>query len=158
MADSLALAYDDRIFNYEAPSQTTWKEEAVLRVVSQLRGAFTSCFDNTVSAVIINELPTDFKTLRYIRNMIAVRYVNNQTRSVIEAGLFELERLLKTVNTYFLPRAKELMHVSYLKPSQLVAGRDVYVLRRLALTVLPSNLERLEDLAKELKLVISLLD
>lgn len=126
-----------------------------MAAVARLREAFTACFDNQVSEVIVNELPTDFKTLRYIRNLLAVERIDHQALITIETGITEMENLLKIIQVYFLPRAKELLRVSYLKPEQMVTGKDVYVLRRLALTALPQNLARLSKITRELKDVLA---
>ena len=156
MADSMALVFGTRYFAREMETLASWKEEAILQAIRQIHEAFVACFDNQVSAVIINELPTDFKTLRYIRNLLTVQRIDSQALITIEMGITELEQFLKIVNTYFLPRAKELMHISPLKPEHMVTGKDLYILRKLALTVLPENLKRLTRLTVELKNIMIL--
>ncbi|TFG58585.1 MAG: hypothetical protein E4H36_15240, partial [Spirochaetales bacterium] len=64
--------------NLSAPSsllgygEHSWREVAILQIIREIRGVFVCCFENSVSAVIVNELPTDFKTMRYIRNLISI--------------------------------------------------------------------------------------
>jgi hypothetical protein len=134
-----------------------WKETSVIELIDDIRRIFETCFDSYATAIIIQELPIDYKTVRSIRNLISIVRISEETIALIHTGVYELEQFIQNLNTYFLPRAKEIMQVSSLQPQRATRNKELYVLRRLALFALPMNIEKLRQLTGELKTALSMI-
>ncbi len=149
-----AITYvSDPIF-IENPSN--WKETALFRVLDEIRHIFTLCFENPVTAIIIRDLPIDFKTFRDVRNLLSIDSFSSDTIVLIETGIDELEQLIKDMKKFFLPHAKELMGVSNLHPKNKILQKDQWTLRKLIICTFPDNLNRLDALTGELKTILPL--
>lgn len=136
---------------------TNWKETAFLQVLDEIRYIFAICFENPVTAILIRDLPIDFKTFRDVRNLLSVSKFGPDTVVLLETGVSELEQLIKDVKKYFLPQAKELMGVSNLHPKSMVLQQDQRTLRKLIICTFPDNLNKLDSLAGELKNILALI-
>ncbi len=137
--------------------QSNWKETALLEVIDEMRHIFSLCFENPVTAVIIRDLPIDFKTFRDVRNLLSITRVSPDVVVLIETGADELEQLIKDVRKYFLSQAKELMGISNLKPKNSILQHDQRTIRQLIICTFPDNLDRLDSLAGELKNILALI-
>jgi len=156
------MSWNNAVLNYKreifSENSSGWKETSIIRLIEDIRRIFETCFDSYATAIIIQELPIDYKTVRSIRNLISIVRVSEDTIALIHTGVYELEHFIKNVNNYFMPRAKEIMQVSSLQPERATPDRELYVLRRLALFALPMNIEKLRQLTKELKTALSIID
>jgi hypothetical protein len=137
--------------------QSNWKETALLEVIDEMRHIFSLCFENPVTAVIIRDLPIDFKTFRDVKTLLSITRVSPDVVVLIETGADELEQLIKDVRKYFLPQAKELMGISNLKPKNTILQHDQRTIRQLIICAFPDNLDRLDSLAGELKNILALI-
>ena len=144
----------DRIQEYVSDN---WKEITLSQVIHEIRQIITTCIDNSGAAVVLENLPVDFKTLRDIRNMTSVLRIDRETIPVVETGAKELEQFIQDMNKYFLPNMKEFLRVSFLKPDRMVGDKDLYIIRRFAIYTFPYNLARLSELTYELKTILGLL-
>jgi hypothetical protein len=132
-----------------------WREAALLDLIEEIRLIVEASIDNHISAVIIRSLPVDSTTMRSIRDLTAVSRVDDDTYLTIHTGIIELERLIQTISTMFLPRAKELLGVSCLRAEQIDLDREVRILRKMLIYALPANLCRLGELVEQLKGMLS---
>lgn len=153
-ADNIILYNSRGVFSEDS---FDWKETSVIELIDDIRRIFETCFDSYATAIIIQELPIDYKTVRSIRNLISIVRISEETIALIHTGVYELEQFIQNLNTYFLPRAKEIMQVSSLQPQRATRNKELYVLRRLALFALPMNIEKLRQLTGELKTALSMI-
>lgn len=140
----------------EEEREDDWKETALLQVIDEIRRIFSVCFENPVTAIIIRDLPIDFKTFREVRNLLSVHSLSPEAVYLIESGVGELEQLIRDIRKYFLPNAKELMGISNLRPDHHVLQQDQKTLRKLIICTFPDNIKRLDCLAGELKNILAL--
>lgn len=153
-ADNIILYNSRGVFSEDS---FDWKETSIIELIDDIRRIFETCFDSYATAIIIQELPIDYKTVRSIRNLISIVRISEETIALIHTGVYELEQFIQNLNTYFLPRAKEIMQVSSLQPQRATRNKELYVLRRLALFALPMNIEKLRQLTGELKTALSMI-
>jgi hypothetical protein len=131
------------------------QEDRVSGLIRQIRQVFENHFDRTWFSLIIDGLPIDFRTVREIRELVSLHFVQKGDEAAIRLGAQELESFIRLVRRYLLPVIKERLGVSGLHPETRVKDPEQYLIRRLVAYTFPYNLERLERLAGELKAALS---
>lgn len=127
------------------------RDEHLLRLIGQVRDIFENHFDRTWFSVIIDGLPIDFRTIREIRQMVALKTLYPGEEREIHQGVLELERFVQTVRRQLLPVLRERLGISWLFPGRRVRDRHQALLRRLVAITFPYNLERLRLATQRLK-------
>ncbi len=133
------------------------QEQAVIRIIKEIRYLVESSIDNNVTEIFLRSLPAEYRSLRNIRNFISVTSLRGDAFLLIHTGIIDLERLIQTLTSCFLPRAKELLGISPLRGGKVQLERDTHILRNLAVHALPVNLRKLQEHLNELKGMMALL-
>ena len=125
--------------------------EVLLPLIRKIRQVFEDHFDRTWFSIIIDGLPIDFRTIRMIRELVALQSIHVGDEWFIYQAVVELSRFSLLVRKFLLPVLKERLGVSGLMPHRIVRDRGQYILRRFVAYTFPFNLERLESLTVELR-------
>ena len=134
-----------------------WKEITLLQIIQEIRHLFQNYFENRYMAVIIQELPIDFKTLREIRNMVSIVSINEDSITIIRSGISELEQFIHNLRKYLLPSLNERFRVSLFHVSPGERRTDDFILKKFSAFTCPYNICHLENLTGELRSLMSLL-
>ena len=145
----------NRVLSSQFQAET--HEQVILDIISEIRYLVESSLDNSVSDAMIRALPMEYRSMRNIRNFLSLDKIQGDAVYLIQTGITELERLIQSIQTCFLPRGKELLSVSPLKPASICRDRELHILRKLALYALPNNLESIQILVRQLKSILALL-
>jgi len=124
---------------------------ALIPLIRRIRRVFEDHFDRTWFAVIIDGLPIDTRTVRMIRELVSLESIHVGDEWFIYQAMVELNRFVLLVRKFLLPVLKERLGVSGLMPDRMVRDRAQYILRRFVAYTFPFNLQRLEELAVELR-------
>lgn len=125
--------------------------ETLLPVIHKIRQIFEDHFDRTWFSIIIDGLPIDFRTMRMIRELVALQSIHVGDEWFIYQAVVELSRFILMIRKFLLPVIKERLGVSGLIPHKIVRDRTQYILRRFVVYTFPYNLERLEALTGKLR-------
>jgi hypothetical protein len=125
--------------------------ETLLPVIRKIRRVFEDHFDRTWFSIIIDGLPIDFRTVRMIRELVALQSIHVGDEWFIYQGAVELGRFVLLIRRFLLPVLKERLGVSRLVPHRIVRDPTQYILRRFVAYTFPYNLDRLEALTAELQ-------
>jgi hypothetical protein len=125
--------------------------EMLLPLIRKIRRVFEDHFDRTWFAIIIDGLPIDFRTVRMIRELVALQSIHVGDEWFIYQAVVELSRFSLLIRKFLLPVLKERLGVSGLIPHRIVRDRTQYILRRFVAYTFPYNLERLEALTGQLR-------
>ena len=121
-------------------------------MVKKIRDEFEKNFDRSWLAVVIDELPMDKRTVREIRDFLAVDHMIPENDHRLEVGVEELRRYIWTLEKHLLPNVKELLGVSPFHGARPSMDKSQFILRRLTAHALPYNLEQLGSLVDRLDL------
>jgi len=124
---------------------------ALVPLIRRIRRVFEDHFDRTWFAIIIDGLPIDARTVRMIRELVSLESIHVGDEWFIYQAMLELNRFVLLVRKFLLPVLKERLGVSGLVPHRMVRDRTQYILRRFVAYTFPYNLQRLEELAAELR-------
>jgi len=122
----------------------------LLTSIAALREHFGRHFDRGWLAMIIDDLPIDFTTLRQIRQLLTVTEVYDEDLDSIRFGAEQLQHFAAGLRRYLLPVLKERLGVSGLLPTRPRFDETQRVHRQLLCHSFPYNLTRLEELTTEL--------
>ena len=134
---------------------------SLLTSIAALRDHFGRHFDRGWLAMIIDDLPIDFTTLRQIRQLLSVTEIHPEDLNSIRFDAEQLQHFAADLRRYLEPVLKERLGVSGLlahRP-QLSDAERVHrqllsdaerVHRQLLCFSFPYNLARLEELTAEL--------
>ena len=125
--------------------------DELLDLITEIREVFQNHFDRTWFAIIIDDLPIDFQTIRLIRELVSLHSLHAGDEYLITQGVEELESFIIHIRRYLLPYLKERLGVSWLTPARMVEDRSQYLIRRLVAYAFPYNLERLNNLTGRLR-------
>lgn len=125
--------------------------EPLLPSIRRIKQVFENHFDRTWFAIIIDGLPIDLRTMRMIRELVALQSIHLGDEWFIYQAVVELSRFTLLVRKFLLPVLKERLGVSGLFPDRIVKDRYQYILRRFVAYTFPYNLQRLEALTSELR-------
>jgi hypothetical protein len=139
-----------------APGASGAGRDELLELIKEIREVFQNHFDRTWFAIIIDDLPIDFQTIRLIRELVSLHSLHAGDEHLITQGVEELESFIIHVRRYLLPYLKERLGVSWLTPARMVEDRSQYLIRRLVAYAFPHNLERLNVLTGRLRHSLSL--
>jgi hypothetical protein len=123
---------------------------SLLTTIAALREHFSRHFDRGWLAMIIDDLPIDFTTLRQIRQLLTVTEVYPEDLSTVRFGADQLRHFAADLRRYLLPVIRERLGVSELLPSRPRLDEVQRVHRQLLCLSFPYNLTRLEELTTEL--------
>jgi hypothetical protein len=126
-------------------------DTALVPLIRRIRRVFEDHFDRTWFAIIIDGLPIDVRTVRMIRELVSLESIHIGDEWFIYQAMLELNRFVLLVRKFLLPVLKERLGVSGLVPHRMVRDRTQYILRRFVAYTFPYNLQRLEELAVELR-------
>ena len=129
----------------------TIDDETLIRLIGKIRDVFENHFDRTWFSLIIDGLPIDFRTFREIRELVTMESIHPGDERAIYEGVQELNSFILHIRRFLLPVLKERLHVSGLCPQQMIRDRTQYILRRFVVYTFPHNLNRLADLAEQLR-------
>jgi hypothetical protein len=138
-------------FSRRAAGASAAGQEELLELIKEIREVFQNHFDRTWFAIIIDDLPIDFQTIRLIRELVSLHTLHAGDERLINQGVEELESFIIHVRRYLLPYLKERLGVSWLTPARMVPDRSQYLIRRLVAYAFPHNLERLNVLTSRLR-------
>ena len=130
---------------------TTIDDPQLLKLIHITRDLFENHFDRTWFSLIIDGLPIDFRTVREIRELVSMESIHPGDERVIYQGVLELEQFVRHVRQFLLPDLKERLRVSCLFPDRMVKDKTAYIIRRFVVYTFPYNLQRLANLAGELR-------
>lgn len=130
-----------------------FRRHEIASLIHQIKEVFDLHFDRSWLAIVIDELPMDRRTVREIREFLALSDLVIHEDQRIEAGIDELRRYIWTLRTHLLPQAKELLGVSPFTGNRGAMDKSQFVLRRLTAHALPYNLDRLESLVDSLEIL-----
>lgn len=125
-------------------------DATLLTCIAGLREHFGRHFDRGWLAMIIDDLPIDFTTIRQIRQLLSVTEVYPEDLAGIRFGAEQLLRFSADLRRYLLPVLRERLGVSRLLPSAPRLDRTQRVHRELLCLTFPCNLARLEELTHQL--------
>jgi hypothetical protein len=120
-------------------------------IIEQVKDVFDNHFDRTWFGILLDDLPIDFRTLRDIRNMLAVHSPRPEDEKTIELGIRQLEQLIVHIRQFLLPVIKEKLGLSPFTGIKMQWDETQYLIRKFVLYTFPHNLERLEALTAELR-------
>jgi len=123
---------------------------SLLTTIAALREHFGRHFDRGWLAMIIDDLPIDFTTLRQIRQLLTVTEIYPEDLVSIRYGAEQLEHFAADLRRYLLPVLKERLGVSELLPNRPRFDEVQRVHRQLLCHSFPYNLTRLEELIADL--------
>jgi hypothetical protein len=123
---------------------------ALLTTIAALREHFTRHFDRGWLAMIIDDLPVDFTTIRQIRHLLAVTEIYPEDLPNILYGAEQLLRFAADLRRYLLPVLRERLGVSQLLPRRARLDDVQRVHHQLLCLSFPHNLNRLDELARQL--------
>lgn len=123
---------------------------SLLTTIAALREHFSRHFDRGWLAMIIDDLPIDFTTLRQIRQLLSVTEIYPEDLDSIRFGAEQLRHFAADLRRYLLPVLKERLGVSELRPTRPRLDATQRVHRQLLCFSFPYNLIRLEELTTEL--------
>ena len=123
---------------------------SLLTAIAALREHFSRHFDRGWLAMIIDDLPIDFATLRQIRQLLTVTEVYPEDLDSVRFGAEQLRHFAVGLRRYLLPVLKERLGVSELLPTRPRFDDAQRVHRQLLCLSFPYNLTRLEELTTEL--------
>jgi len=129
----------------------TLNDDILIRLIGNIREVFENHFDRTWFSVIIDGLPIDFRTFREIRELVTMETIHPGDERAIYEGVQELKSFIAHIRKFLLPVLKERLRVSGLFPHQMVKDKTQYILRRFVVYTFPYNLNRLADLAEQLR-------
>jgi hypothetical protein len=129
----------------------TLNDDILIRLIGNIREVFENHFDRTWFSVIIDGLPIDFRTFREIRELVTMETIHPGDERAIYEGVQELKSFITHIRKFLLPVLKERLRVSGLFPHQMVKDKTQYILRRFVVYTFPYNLNRLADLAEQLR-------
>lgn len=140
----------------EMPSQNALfasasRRNEILSLINQIRELFERYFDRSWLAIVIDDLPMDRRTVRDIREFLALSDLFPEHDQQIESGIEGLHRYIWTLKTHLVPNVKELLGVSPFSTKRRQMDTSQYILRRLTAYVLPHNLVQLEAAVDELE-------
>jgi hypothetical protein len=122
----------------------------LLTSIAALREHFSRHFDRGWLAMIIDDLPVDFTTIRQIRQLLMVTEVYPEDLPNIRYGAEQLLRFSADLRRYLLPVLRERLGVSRLLPVRPAMDDTQRVYRQLLCFTFPLNLARLDELARQL--------
>ncbi len=123
---------------------------SLLTAIAALREHFSRHFDRGWLAMIIDDLPIDFTTLRQIRQLLTVTEVHPEDLDSVRFGAEQLRHFAVGLRRYLLPVLKERLGVSELLPTRPRFDDAQRLHRQLLCLSFPYNLTRLEELTTEL--------
>jgi len=123
----------------------------ILTTLRELRFEFEKNFDQSWFFLIIETLPISLRTMREIRELFDFKTLCSRDIDEIQAKILELEKFIKAVRDFLLPRVKEKLNISHLDPERMVDDKKQQLLRRFVASNLPFNINRLYELNQRLK-------
>ena len=123
---------------------------ALLISIAALREHFSRHFDRGWLAMIIDDLPIDFTTIRQIRQLLTVTEVYPEDLPNIRYGADQLLRFSADLRRYLLPVLRERLGVSGLLPARPAMDDIQRVYRQLLCFTFPFNLAHLDELTRQL--------
>lgn len=141
----------------ETAAENTPVEE-ILSTIEALRVHFDVYFDRGWLAMIIDDLPIDFTTLREVRQLVSVNEVYPEDLPTIRYGARQLQQFALDLRRHLLPVLRERLGISRLlaRPPRLSENERTY--RRLLCATFPNNLSYLEELSDRLTGLVSTSD
>ncbi len=127
------------------------RDTEILRLIGELKNVFENHFDRTWFSLIIDGMPVDVRTVRYIRELVSLTSLYPGEEWQLWDGILELETFHLTVKRFLLPVLKERLGISWLFPQKRVRDTQQYILRKFVAFTFPYNLERLFRLTQKLK-------
>ena len=138
-------------------SRQNWKEMSLLEIIEEIRHLFENYFENRYMAVIIQELPIDFRTLKEIRNLVSIVTIDQDSIMIIQSGINELELFIQNLRNYLLPFIEDRFRISFLHVSPKERRSDSFIIRKFSAFTCPYNICHLENLTGELRSMVNLL-
>jgi hypothetical protein len=123
---------------------------SLLTSIAALKEHFGRHFDRGWLAMIIDDLPIDFTTIRQIRQLLMTTEVYPEDLPNIRYGAEQLLRFSADLRRYLLPVLRERLGVSRLLPARPAMDDAQRVHRQLLCLAFPYNLARLDELTHEL--------
>lgn len=123
---------------------------SLLTSIAALRDHFGRHFDRGWLAMIIDDLPIDFTTLRQIRQLLSVTEIHPEDLNSIRFDAEQLQHFAADLRRYLEPVLKERLGVSGLLAHRPQLSDAERVHRQLLCFSFPYNLARLEELTAEL--------
>jgi hypothetical protein len=127
------------------------KIRGLIEIIEDIRHVFENYFDRTWFAVLIDDLPIDSRTIREIRNLVALRFFHIGDELTIREGIRELENFILCIRQFLLPVMRDKMGVSGFPNKKSSLDEHQKILRKFVLYAFPHNLETLAELTAELK-------
>jgi len=134
---------------------STSHHTALLTSICALREHFSRHFDRGWLAILIDDLPIDFSTLRHIRHLLSVTDIYPEDLPELRFGAEQLTRFSSELRRHLLPVLRERLGISGLRPPTRRLDPTERVHRQLLCLAFPVNLERLEDLTRELSRLLT---
>jgi hypothetical protein len=131
--------------------QPTSHDTEIIRIIGELREVFEAHFDRTWFALLIDEMPIDFRAVREIRRLVSLKSIFPGEEWEVWQRVQEMEEFILHVKRFLLPVLKERLGVSWLTPSRRSPDRTQIIIREFVAFTFPYNLERLRVLTEKLK-------
>ena len=125
--------------------------QRVLIRIDALREHFRTHFDRGWLAIIIDDLPIDFLTIRRIRQVLSLTTVYAEDIPELRYGVEQLERFVLDLRRHLLPVLRERLGISGLLGPSTRLSRAERVHHEFLALAFPHNLSRLEELIAELR-------
>jgi hypothetical protein len=123
---------------------------SLLTSIAALREHFRKHFDRGWLAMIIDDLPIDFTTLRQIRQLLSITEIHPEDLETLRFGAGQLQQFAGGLRRHLEPVLKERLGVSGLLEHRPRLTETERVHRQLLCLSFPYNLSRLEELTSEL--------
>lgn len=120
-----------------------------------IRIHFSEYFDRGWLAMLIDELPIDFTTVRDVRIMLSRHSVYQEDIHEVAYGVSQLRMFCRELRRQLLPVIRDRLGISGLSPARRAMNATERVHRELFCYAFPYNLARLEELAERLSELLS---
>lgn len=125
-----------------------------LREINQTLGAirvhFSEYFDRGWLAMLIDELPIDFTTVRDVRGMLSRHSVYQEDLHELVYGVSQLRVFCRELRRQLVPVMRDRLGISGLSQARRAMNATERVHRELICYAFPYNLARLETLTEQL--------
>lgn len=123
----------------------------LLAIIEDIRTVFDTHFDKSWFAILIDDLPIDKRTLREIRTLVSLRFIQPGDELLIREGVRELEQFIALVRQFLLPVIRDKLGITGFPDRKKELDKQQLILRQFVFYTFPHNLNRLEELTRELK-------
>ncbi len=143
-------------FRTEGSAAVASQTDICAQTIDELRELFLGHFDNYWFTSLLEKNAFNPYRLRYVHDMIGIQSVYNTEKEVFQDGIEALEEIITTSKRYLLPVIRDELKISgFYRSNGGPGSSNDRLMRELFSCTFSHNLERLEELTRELKEIIN---